>query len=144
MGCTIDESALPILTGCPGPNELIVVGNAVGGLDQNGGFTTGYARRYYRDMMNCILQGVTFVPVQFIIGTGGSLLPPGGTTFTISQTNVIKDSIIFSLDGGLLDRDDSTQISYHLDYATDGSGFTITLNQGANNLQTYLLYYAHS
>lgn len=144
MACEIDESALPFLTGCPGPNEWIVVGNAVGGLDMNGGQTVGYGRRLWKDMMNCILQGMTFVPVQFIIGQPGSLLPPGGVSFHIAQTNVIHDSLLLSLDGGVLDRDDNTQISYHVDWDEDGGGFTITLNQGANNLQTYMLYYAHS
>jgi len=54
MACVIDESQLPILTGCPGDGELFMVGNAVGGLDANGGFTTGYARRSWASIRQCL------------------------------------------------------------------------------------------
>lgn len=138
--CQIDESALPILTGCPGPNELIVVGNAVGGLDANGGYNVGYGRRYWSSLMSCILQGLTFGYVQ--IAVPGAQLAIGGTVIRVNQLNIIQDSVVVVLDGGVLDRNDNAQVSYVISY--DGTGFTITLNQGAANLQTYVITYAHS
>lgn len=137
--CQIDESALPILTGCPGPNELIVVGNAIGGLDGNGGYTVGYARRYWKDLASCVLQGLAFVYGQYAVP---DQLAIGQTTIRINQTNVIEDSVGVVLDGGVLDRNDNTQVSYGVAY--DSNGFTITLNQGAQNLQTYVVLFAHA
>lgn len=137
--CQIDESALPILTGCPGPNELIVVGNAVGGLDANGGYTIGYGRRTIGSLIPCFLQGLVFGYQQLAVPTNISI---GATVIRVNQTNVIQDSVVVVLDGGVLDRNDNTQVSYSISY--DGTGFTITLNQGAQNLQTYVVNYAHS
>lgn len=140
MGCQIDESALPFLTGCPGPNEWIVVGNAVGGLDMNGGFTTGYGRRIWSQLVPCILSGLTFGYVQ--ISVPSAQLSIGGTIIRVNQINVIQDSVVVVLDGSVLDRNDNTQVSYLISY--DPTGFTITLNQGAQNLQTYVVTYAHA
>jgi len=143
--CEIDEASLPLLTGCPGTNEWVVVGNAPGGLDQNGGFTTGYGRRYWSDLFNCILKGLTFVQTILKVGAGLTL---GQTVIRVNQTNVIQDSVAVILDTGVLDRNDATRISYDLNYndpAYPGQpGFTITLNQGATAPQTYVVTYAHS
>lgn len=136
--CQIDESALPILTGCPGPNELIVVGNAVGGLDANGGYTIGYGRRTIGSLIPCFLQGLVFGYQQLAVPTNISI---GATVIRVNQTNVIQDSVVVVLDGGVLDRNDNTQVSYSISY--DGTGFTITLNQGAQNLQTYVVTFCH-
>src|ERR1700734_523797 len=92
MACTIDESALPILAGCPGPNELVVVGNAVGGLDQNGNFTVGYGRRTMGSLISCFLSNLVFVPLQFTIGQPGSPMTAGQTILIITQPNIIQDS----------------------------------------------------
>lgn len=138
MACEIDESALPFLTGCIGPNEWVVVGNAVGGLDMNGGYTIGYGRRVGSQLMACILQGLTFEYEQLSVPTD---LAIGEITIRVNQTGVLQDSVMVVLDGGVLDRDDISQVSYLVSY--DASGFTITLNQGAKNLQTYVITYAH-
>lgn len=58
MGCSIDFSALPILTGCPGDGELFLVGNAIGGLDANGGQTVGYARRGWLSIKECVWSSI--------------------------------------------------------------------------------------
>lgn len=141
MACEIDESALPLLPAgqCPTSTEWVVVGNAQGGLDANGGFTVGYARRYWKDLIPCILAGLTFGYQQFIVPATG--LPVGQSTIRINQTNVLQDSVQVVLDGGVLDRNDSTQVSYTVSY--DANGFTVTLNQAAANLQTYVIVYAH-
>lgn len=142
--CQIDESSLPILTGCPGSGELIVVGNAVGGIDPNGGYTIGYARRYLTSVYSCILQSLVFVYRQLAVPTNLSI---GATVIRIDQNNVITDSVMVVLDAGVLDRNDNTQVSYAINYDDSdypNPGFTITLNQGAQNLQTYVITFAHS
>lgn len=139
MACTIDFSALPILSGCPGANEWFLVGNAVGGLDANGGFTVGYARRSWSSLIPCVLSGLTFGYAQYAVPTQIAI---GQTVIRVNQTNVIQDSVGVILDGGVLDRNDNTQVSYEISY--DGTGFTITLNQGAQNLQTYVVTFAHA
>src|ERR1700743_2886684 len=106
MPCQIDESSLPILTGCPGSNELIVVGNAVGGLDANGTYTIGYGRRTIGSLISCFLNNLVFVPLQFTIGQQGSPMIAGQTTLIISQPNIIQDSVMFVLGGSILDRND--------------------------------------
>lgn len=54
MACTIDFSQLPLLAGCPGVNELFIVGNAVGGIDANGNHTVGFGVRKWSDIIKCI------------------------------------------------------------------------------------------
>lgn len=142
--CQIDESALPILTGCPGANELIVVGNAVGGLDANGTYTVGYGRRSWSSLIPCILGGLSFVYRQLAVPTN---LAIGATVIRVDQANVLSDSVQVVLDAGVLDRNDSTQVSYTVNYNDStypNPGFTITLNQGAQNLQTYVVTFAHA
>jgi|ERR1700733_2532690 len=143
MACTIDESALPILTGCPGPNELVVVGNAVGGLDANGGYSIGYGRRTMGSLITCFLNNLVFVPLQFTIGNVGSPMLAGQTQLVITQANIIQDSVAFVLGGGILPRNDDTQISYTVDYTVPGQ-MTITLNQAVSNGQQYILTYAYA
>ena len=142
MACTIDESALPILTGCPGPNELIVVGNAVGGLDANGNFTVGYGRRTIGSLISCFLSNLVFVPLQFTIGQPGSPMTAGQTILIITQANLIQDSIQVVLGGVVLDRNDSSQISYTLVYGTNN--VTITFNSPVQTDQTFVIIYAYA
>lgn len=147
MACTLDESALPILTGCPGPNELIVVGNAIGGVDANGMFTTGYARRYWKDLAACAVQAIKYFFNDFVIGQGGSPMNAGDTTLTLnfsslSITGIIADSINVALDGQVLPRNDNTQISYTVAY--NSTSVIITFNQGVQNYQQYIVSYAYT
>ena len=142
MACTIDESSLPILTGCPGPNELVVVGNAVGGLDANGGYSVGYGRRTIGSLITCFLNNLVFVPLQFTIGQAGSPMTVGQTVLIITQPNIIQDSVNVFLNQGLLDRDDDTQVSYSLSYGT--GNVTITFNQAVSASQVYIITYAYA
>lgn len=147
MACTIDESSLPILTGCPGINELIVVENAVGGLDANGMYTTGYARRYWKDLAACAVQAIRYFFDGFVIGQGGSPMNPGDITLTLNFsslgiTGIINDSINISLDGSVLPRNDNTQISYTISY--NSTSVIITFNQGVQNNQQYIVSYAYT
>jgi hypothetical protein len=142
MACTIDESALPILPGCPGPNELVVVGNAAGGLDANGGYTVGYGRRTMGSLIACFLSNLVFVPLQFTIGQPGSPMTAGQTILIINQANIIQDSVNVILSGVVLDRNDSSQISYTLVYGTNN--VTITFNQAVSGGQTYVITYCYA
>lgn len=145
MACTIDESSLPILTGCPGPNELIVVANAVGGLDANGSYTTGYGRRTFGSIAACIVSAIQFVLNNFIVGQAGDLLGVNGTTITLTFsslgiTTVIQDSVFLTFGGSELPRNNDTQISYQVEY--NATNVVITLNQGAQLGQWYILHYS--
>lgn len=148
MACSIDFSALPILTGCPGANEQILVGNAIGGLDQNGGYTTGYGRRVMSTLISCILNSQTFVPFQFTIGQPGAPLSAGQTTFSISPPSgkqIIQDSVVIVLGGVVMDRNDSSQFSYTLQYNNPTAGaVTITFNDVVQNTQTFIVMYAYA
>jgi hypothetical protein len=141
MACTIDESALPILGGCPGPNELVVVGNAVGGLDQNGNYTTGYARRTMGSLISCFLQSLVFNFYQFTVGQGGSPISAGGSVITIPVSGIIQDSVNVIVGGVPLDRNDSSQDSYTLVY--NPTNVVITLNFAVQNGQTFVINYAY-
>src|SRR5580693_2449364 len=141
MACTIDESALPILTGCPGPNELVVVGNAVGGLDQNGNFTVGYGRRTIGSLISCFISNLVFVPLQFTVGQPGSPMLAGQNILIINQAGLIQDSIQVILGGVVLDRNDISQVSYTCVYGANN--VTITLNQNVSNGETYVITYAY-
>lgn len=147
MACTIDESALPILTGCPGPDELIVVGNAVGGLDANGNYTVGYGRRYWSALAACAVAAIKYFFNDFVIGQGGSPMNPGDTVLTLNFsslniTGIVNDSINISLDGSVLPRNDNTQISYIVQY--NSTNVVITFNQAVANTQQYILSYAYT
>jgi hypothetical protein len=142
MACTIDESAVPILTGCPGPNELVVVGNAVGGLDQNGNQTIGYGRRTIGSLISCFLSNLSFVPLQFTIGQAGSPMTAGQTILIITQPNLIQDSIQVILGGQVMDRNDNAQVSYTVSYGTNNA--TITFNEGVQATQTYVITYCYA
>lgn len=147
MACTLDESALPILSGCPGPNELIVVGNADGGIDANGNYTVGYGRRTWASLAACAVQAIKYFFDGFIIGQGGSPMNVGDTVLTLNFsslgiTGIIDDSINISLDGSVLPRNDNTQISYIVSY--NSTSAIITFNQGVQNVQQYIVSYAYT
>lgn len=147
MACTIDESALPILTGCPGNNELIVVAGAVGGLDANDNFTTGYARRRWQDLAACAVQAINYFFKSFVIGQSGSPMNPGDTVLTLTYSSlgiisIVTDSVSLALEGSVLPRNDNTQVSYTVAY--NPTNVIITFNQGVANNQSYILSYAYT
>lgn len=135
--CDTELSNLPLLSGCPGTSEYFLVGNASGG--QGIGL---YGRRLWSDIKSCLLSSIKFGFSQSIVGQSGSLIPVGGLTITINQTGILQDSVFVTLDGTELDRADSTKISYTVAY--NPTNVVITLNQGAQNLQTYLCHYAYT
>jgi hypothetical protein len=147
MACTIDESALPILTGCPGPNELIVVGNAVGGLDANGGYTVGYGRRYWSAIAACSVAAIKFFFNQFIVGQGGSPISPGGSVITLNFSSlgissILQDSVFITASGPELPRNDNTQVSYTVAY--NPTNVVITLNEAVSDGDQFILHYAYT
>lgn len=88
MACEIEISTgLPILTTCPGANELILFANAVGGLDANSNLTTGYAVRRYSTVLACIQS--SFFGEGSITITGDQLTGPNEYIDSNLPLNVI-------------------------------------------------------
>lgn len=150
MACTIDEASLPILTGCPADNELIVVENAAGGLDANGMLTVGYARRYWGDMRKCAVLAIQFAHLEFTIGQPGSIMNNGDTVLTITYgtgiginiSSILQDSVFITSGGPELPRNDNTQISYTVQYNL--TNVIITFNQAVATNQQYSLHFANT
>lgn len=140
-GCELDFSALPKLSGCPGDNEQFLVGNAVGGVDVNGMNTIGYAIRIWSDMRKCAVKGVVFAADQLLVGTSG--MNPGDTGYTINVPGILPDSVLITLGGVELPRNDNTQISYTVDYSNPLKA-VVTFNQAAQSGQQYRVHYAYS
>jgi hypothetical protein len=133
--CSGELSTLaPTINTCPADTDLLLFVNVSG---QPG----GYAFRPWSKVRQCLLaQTLTFGYVQ--IPVPSAQLGIGGTIIRVNQLNVLQDSVMVVLDGVALDRNDGTRVSYTVSY--DSTGFTVTLNIGANNLQTYVLTYGHS
>lgn len=147
MACTLDESALPILTGCPGPNELIVVGNAAGGIDANGNYTIGYARRAWSNLSACAVAAIKFMFQQFTIGQPGSPIPAGAISLTLNFsslaiTGILEDSVFITLAGPELPRENTDQLSYGVVYS--GTDVVINFLAPVANGQLYILHYAYT
>lgn len=142
--CDIDFTSLPILTGCPGDAELILVGNAAGGLDANGGYTVGYARRYWGDIKRCAAKAIAFVCQNYTVGAVGSPIAAGVTTVLIAVPNILQDSVFITQGGTELPRGDNTQISYTVDYYNiNPNAVTITFDQATIAGQWGVLHYAY-
>lgn len=135
--CQTEINGLPILTGCIGDNELLLVMNSTA-AGNNG----GYGLRYARDVRNCFLSGLQFKFLQFTIGQAGSLMSPGDLGFTLNAVNVLQDSIFVTLDGTELPRNLNTEISYTLTY--NAGGVTFLFNQAASLGQDYIIHYSAS
>jgi hypothetical protein len=136
-GCTNElYNLIPTVATCPANTELVLFMNTPG-------VTGGYAARPWSLVRQCLLsQGLNFVPLQFTIGVGGSPMTAGETQLVITQTGIIEDSVSVVLDGGVLDRNDSTQISYTVSYAS--GSVTITFNQAVQDDQTYIIFYSYA
>lgn len=134
--CQTELNSLPILTGCPQDTETILVMNS-----SAGGNTGGYGQRFMKDVRQCFLNALKFVLLDFYIGGVGDIIGIGGTTATINQENIIVDSIFVTLSGPELPRSDSTQVSYTVVYNSNSA--VITLNQGAQSGQQYIIHYAY-
>lgn len=147
MACQTDLAGLPLLSGCPADNEWVLVGNAVGGLDINGQFTIGYARRLWGDLRKCAVGSIKFKFTQFIIGQPGSLMNPGDTQLVLNFaglgiTSIIQDSVFITLDSGELPRENTDRLSYGVVY--NSGDVTINLEAGVTNGQLYVLHYAYT
>lgn len=147
MACQTDLAGLPLLSGCPADNEWLLVGNAVGGLDANGQYTIGYARRLWSDLRKCAVTSVKFKFTQFTIGQGGSLMNPGDTQLVLNYgglgiTGILQDSMFITLDASELPRTDTNVISYGIVYNLTNA--TINFDQGVANTQRYILHYAYT
>lgn len=134
--CSGELSTLaPTIGGCPADTELLLFCNVAG---QQG----GYAFRTWGTVKNCLFSNLQFVPFQFKIGTSGPM-NAGDDTLTITQANVIQDSVFITLDGTELPRDDDSQISYGLTYNPNLNNFVVVFNNPVSNGQTYLVHYCY-
>lgn len=142
MSCTLDFTALPILSGCPGDNEQFLVGNATGGYNPTTGqYDLGYARRIFGDIKTCILSRLVFVPLQFTVGNMGAPIAAGQSQFTIPQVGVLQDSMFITLDGPELPRGLNDRISYGVAY--NPTNVVITFDTPVNTGQTYIGHYCY-
>ena len=139
-GCDLDFQALPKLSGCPGDNEEFLVGNAVGGLDQNGNYTVGYGLRIWKDIRQCVLNTLRFVKLQFYVGT--SQMNAGDTVLTINVANILVDSVLITLDGTELPYNDPLEISYTTVYSA--GSVVITFNSPVQTNQQYIIHYCYA
>jgi hypothetical protein len=147
MACIIDESSLPMLSGCPGANEWIVVGNAVGGLDANGLQTIGYGRRLWKDISACAVQAIKFMFQQFTVGQPGSPMNAGDDVLNLNFsslgiTSIIQDSIFITLAGPELPRENTDQLSYAPLY--NSGNVVVNFLSPVQNGQLYILHYAYT
>lgn len=85
--CDVDASVLPIILGCPSDDELVFVGNVVGGYNNNSGASTGYGFRKWSDIKRCVTS--VFIPPLVGVVDGGDTDDPvsGISTF---QDNKLK------------------------------------------------------
>lgn len=137
--CQREINGLPVLTGCPDDTELLLVmgASAPGNL-------SGYGLRPITTIRQCILASLKFVFLQFKIGQPGSPIIAGQTSFDVNQSNVLQDSVFFTL-ATELPRDPITdQLSYGVVYDPANNKFTINLLQAAQTDQLYILHYAYS
>lgn len=82
MACQgLELSALPLLLGCPGINEKVIVVGAIGGYGDG-----GYALRNWSDLKKC--TGFVKQPLIGIVGNGGPTDPTTGIT-TFQNINLI-------------------------------------------------------
>lgn len=147
MACQTDLAGLPLLSGCPADNEWFLVGNAVGGLDINGQFTIGYARRLWGDIRKCAVSSIKFKFTEFIIGQSGSLMNPGDTQLVLNFaslgiTGILQDSVFITLDASELPREYTDRLSYGLVY--NPTNVTINFEAGVANGQSYVIHYAYT
>lgn len=132
----IDFSSLPLLAGCPGDNEILMVSGAVGGAGAG-----KFARRRYKDIKDCIAAGaITFVPLKFTIGEVGSPMVAGETALIITVSDAIVDSEFVVLDNTYIEPGETDTISYTSSFST--SEIIITFNQSVQNGQKYYIKYA--
>jgi len=131
----------PVITSCPGPNELVLFCNVAGQ-------TGGYAFRSWQTLINClqpsILAALSFEFLDFVIGQINSPMVPGQTVLSIIPTaplQIIPDSINIVLNGIVLPRNDASRISYSVTY-TSGTAI-ITFNQPVIISQQYVITYSY-
>jgi hypothetical protein len=92
MSCKEDISTLPIITGCPADDELVLFNNVEGGWSKYGN-PTGYAWRVWGDLKNCFALS-PIPPYDWQIGTSTSSLKPmkaGDISVTLDGTNGTRD-----------------------------------------------------
>ena len=135
--CSGELSTLaPTISGCPADTELLLFCNVAA---QQG----GYAFRTWGTVRQCLISSsLVFGNIQAQVGQIGSIVSAGQTVITLNVANVIPDSLNVVLNGVVLDRNDSNQISYTVVY--NANNVVITLNQAAQNNQTYVFTYAQA
>jgi hypothetical protein len=136
-GCDQEINGLPILTGCPSPNEYFLVIGAASGQGQG-----GYGLRSYSDLQVCFAPSIKFAFLQFIVGDPGSPMNAGDSVLVINQANVIFDSVGVILGGVVLPRNDDTQWSYVPTYTANN--VTIDFDSEVSDGQEFVIVYAYA
>ena len=134
QNCPVEISTAPLLTTCPPDNSYFLLFN------QSNPQTISLIA--YNTLRQCIFNNLVFGFLQFTVGDVGSPMLQGETVLVISNISPIQDSVSVVLGGVVLDRNDPNQISYQVAYTFDT--ITITWNQGVQDGQTYLIFYAYS
>jgi len=132
----VDYTSLPLLEGCPGDAETILVGNAMGGV--GGG---KYARRTWADIKAC-LTGTIVPPLIGVVGGGGADDPTAGAvdfqndklkglgSSNAGRIQIVVDDILYTNFGTNINFsfDNTTGIISDFFWVT-GAGLYIDLNQ---------------
>lgn len=135
--CPVELSKVPVLSTCPPDDAYVLLFNI-----KTDPSTVSFIP--FSILKSCVFTNLKFVLNDFIIGNPGSLMNAGDVSFTITQPNVIQNSVFITMGGTELPISDGTQISYETSFALDGSGFTCLFNQGAMDGQQYILHYGYS
>jgi hypothetical protein len=93
----------------------------------------------YNPSTGQLLNGLITVQNQFVIGTVGSPIAIGGTTFTITDSRIVAGSFEIHADGLELPETLTTQTSYSVQYTS--STIVVTFNYPVPEGQVYRYMY---
>lgn len=133
-GCTNELSNLaPIITSCPGSNELVLFCNVNG---QPG----GYAFRSWSTLLGCLSASIEFTTSQFEVGDIGAPMDVDQTVLVINQANLIPGSIFITVGGTELPQNDGLQFSFIPTY--NSNGVSLLFNEGVQAGMLFIIHYA--
>jgi hypothetical protein len=132
LSCKKDLSTLPILSGCPADDELVLFNNAVGGWNESGA-VKGYGWRTWGDLKLCLASALVLKPLIGVVDGGGADDPVSGTSLFqndkligLGSTNMGRIQIFI---------DDVSQSNFgqNLTFAFDNVSGEIDLDNGTGN-----------
>ena len=105
----------------------------------NGIVSSGSGNVIYNPSTGQLLNGLITVQNQFVIGTVGSFIEIGGTTFTITDSKIVAGSFEIHADGLELPESLTAQTSYSVVYTS--SSIVVTFNYPVPDGQVYRYMY---